>query len=166
MSSQSFVSTFIAGMWSTTRTRSRHESRNAGISWQGHMVEGTKCSSRSQERRTQTQIKKIATMQKQVGNSLCPYYSSASLHLGSCLVAQMVKIPPAKQETQVRPLGREDPLKQIATHSSILAWEEFHGQRSLEGFSPWPHKTVGHNLVTKQQPTPLQPSSTLLPSSL
>ena len=30
----------------------------------------------------------------------------------------------AKQETQVRFLGQEDPLeKEMATHSSILAWE-------------------------------------------
>ena len=27
----------------------------------------------------------------------------------------------------------------MATHSSILAGE-FHGQRSLEGYSPWGHK--------------------------
>ena len=34
----------------------------------------------------------------------------------------MVKNPPAVQETQVRPLGWEDPLeKGMATHSSILA---------------------------------------------
>ena len=26
-----------------------------------------------------------------------------------------------------------------------------HGQRSLEGYSPWGHKTVGHDLVTKPQ---------------
>ena len=40
------------------------------------------------------------------------------------LVAQMVKNLPAMQETQVRLLGREDPLeKGMATHSSILAWE-------------------------------------------
>ena len=39
------------------------------------------------------------------------------------MVAQMVKNPPAMQETQVRSLGREDPLeKKMATHSSILAW--------------------------------------------
>ena len=31
---------------------------------------------------------------------------------------------PVMQETQVRPLDREDPLeKEMATHSSILAWE-------------------------------------------
>ena len=39
-------------------------------------------------------------------------------------VAQMVKKPPARQETQVRSLGWEDPLeKERTTHSSILAWE-------------------------------------------
>ena len=42
---------------------------------------------------------------------------------GVSLVAQMVKNLPSMQETQVQPLGREDPLeKEIATHSSILAW--------------------------------------------
>ena len=39
------------------------------------------------------------------------------------LVAQMVKNLPAMQETQVRSLSWEDPLKkEMATHSSILAW--------------------------------------------
>ena len=39
------------------------------------------------------------------------------------LVVQMVKKLPAMQETQVRSLGREDPLeKRRATHSGILAW--------------------------------------------
>ena len=42
---------------------------------------------------------------------------------GASLVAQTVKNPPAMQETQVQSLGREDPLeKELATHSSILAW--------------------------------------------
>ena len=40
------------------------------------------------------------------------------------------------QETCVRSLGREDPLKEgMATHSSILPGEP-HGQRSLAGYSP------------------------------
>ena len=40
------------------------------------------------------------------------------------LVAQMVKQPPAMQETQVQSLGREDALeKEMATHSSIFAWK-------------------------------------------
>ena len=36
----------------------------------------------------------------------------------------MVENPPAVDETWVRSLGQKDPLEQeIATHSSILAWE-------------------------------------------
>ena len=39
------------------------------------------------------------------------------------LLAQLVKHPPATQETWDRSLGGEDPLqKEMATHSSILAW--------------------------------------------
>ena len=39
------------------------------------------------------------------------------------LVAQLVKNPSTMQETRVRFLGWEDPLeKEMATHSSILAW--------------------------------------------
>ena len=39
------------------------------------------------------------------------------------LVAQMVKNPPAMQETWVQFLGWEDPLEEgLANHSSILAW--------------------------------------------
>ena len=46
--------------------------------------------------------------------------------MGLCLGfpgGSAVKNPLAIQETQVRSLGREDPLEEgIATHSSILAW--------------------------------------------
>ena len=39
------------------------------------------------------------------------------------LVAQIVENPPAVQESWVQYLGWEDPLeKEMATHSSILAW--------------------------------------------
>ena len=57
----------------------------------------------------------------------------------------MVKNPPAMQETWVRSLGWEDPLeKEMATHSSILAWripwtEEPGGLQSM-GL-----QRVGHN---------------------
>ena len=44
-------------------------------------------------------------------------YSRASL------LAQLVKNPPAMQETWVQSLGWEDPLEQgKATHSTVLAW--------------------------------------------
>ena len=57
----------------------------------------------------------------------CPY-----VELYASLVAQMVKNLPAMQETQVRSLDWEDPLeKEMATHSSILAWR-----------IPWTGKTV------------------------
>ena len=42
------------------------------------------------------------------------------------------------QETQILSLGWKDPLeKEMAIHSSILAWE------ILEGYSPWGHKESG-----------------------
>ena len=42
---------------------------------------------------------------------------------GASLVAQRLKHLPPMQETRVWSLGREDPLdKEMATHSSILAW--------------------------------------------
>ena len=38
-------------------------------------------------------------------------------------------------------LGWKDPLEEgMAAHSSILAWENSHGQRSLVGYSPQGHK--------------------------
>ena len=56
------------------------------------------------------------------------------------LVAQLVKNPPALQETWVQSLGWEDLLeKGKATHSSILAWR-----------IPWTgSQRVGHDRVTE-----------------
>ena len=46
------------------------------------------------------------------------------LKISISLVAQRLKRLPAMQETWVQSLGWEDPLeKEIATHSSILAWK-------------------------------------------
>ena len=50
-------------------------------------------------------------------------FSFLKVYNGASLVAQSVKNPPALQETQVRFLGRVDPLQEgTATHSSVLAW--------------------------------------------
>ena len=50
-------------------------------------------------------------------------------------MAQTVKRLPTTQETQVQSLVQDNLLeKEMATHSSIHG--EFHGQRSLAGFSP------------------------------
>ena len=51
-------------------------------------------------------------------------------------MAQLVKNLTVMQETQVPSLGQEDTLeKGIATHSIFLSGE-FHGERSLAGYSP------------------------------
>ena len=60
-------------------------------------------------------------------------------------VAQMVKNPPAMQETWVWSLGWEDTLDGgMETHSSTLPWRVSHGQRSLVDYSSWSCRG-GHN---------------------
>ena len=52
------------------------------------------------------------------------------------LVAQIVKNLTVMQETWVSSLGQKDTLeKEMATHSSILAWKS-HGHSSLVGYRP------------------------------
>ena len=66
---------------------------------------------------------------KQVLNKYTWIYLIAKYYsiFRASLVAQLVKNPPAMQETWVRSLGWEDPLeKGTATHSSILAWRVGH----------------------------------------
>ena len=71
-------------------------------------------------------------------------------------MAQLIKNPPAVPETWVRSLGREDPLeKEMATHSSILAWkiswtEEPGGLYIVHGVA-----RVGVDGVTKPLPPQL-----------
>ena len=68
--------------------------------------------------------------------------------LEASLVAQRLKCLPETRETQVRSLGREDPLqKEMVTHSSILAWRiswrEEPGRLQSMGL-----QRVGHNWAT------------------
>ena len=60
-------------------------------------------------------------------------------------MAQRLKRLPAMWETWVRSLGREDPLeKEMATHSSVLAWR-IPGTEEPDGLlSLWSHR-VGHD---------------------
>ena len=68
-------------------------------------------------------------------------------------MAPTIKNPPAVQETRVRSLGRGDPLeKEMATHSSILAWkipqtEEPGGLQSMGS------QRVRHDWATKNTST-------------
>ena len=61
----------------------------------------------------------------------------------------MVKNPLTMQEMYVEMwiLGQEDPLEEdMATHSSNLDQrKKTHGQRGLEGYSPWGCKRLGHD---------------------
>ena len=59
------------------------------------------------------------------------------------LVAQLVKNPPAMQETWVQSLGWEDPLEEAMQPTPVFLPGESHGQRSLVGHSPWGHKELG-----------------------
>ena len=66
------------------------------------------------------------------------------LHTLLCLPGSSdSKNPPAMKETQVWSLGQEDPLeKEMATHSSILAWRIPWTEES------WGHKESRHDWVT------------------
>ena len=67
---------------------------------------------------------------------------------GASPVAQTVKRLPAMRETHVQSLGREDPLeKEMATHSSILAWRTPWIEEAGRLQSTEPQR-VGHNWET------------------
>ena len=56
-------------------------------------------------------------------------------------MAQTVKNLPAMQETQIQPLGQEDPLeKKMATYYSILAWR-----------IPWTEELVAYSLWGRKE---------------
>ena len=62
----------------------------------------------------------------------------------------MVKNPPANAG-DARDTGQEDPLeKEMATHSSIPAWEILWTEEP-GGLQSMGSQRVGHNLATKQQ---------------
>ena len=57
--------------------------------------------------------------------------------LYASLVARRLKHLPAMRETWVRSLGQKDPLEKEMV---VFLPGEFHGQRSLAGYSPWGRK--------------------------
>ena len=79
-----------------------------------------------------------------IGNAYQKYLPLISHFLCStdlCLVAQMVKNPPAVQETWVQSLGWEDLLeKRMAADASILAWRIPWTEELGELHSPGGHK--------------------------
>ena len=68
-----------------------------------------------------------------------------SFYLEPSLVAQSVKNLPARQEIQVQSLGLEDLLeKEMATHSSVLAWR-IPGTAEPGGLPSMGSHRVGHD---------------------
>ena len=57
----------------------------------------------------------------------------------------VVKNPPAMQEALVWSLGQEDSWRRAWEPTSVFFAGEFHGQRSLVGYSPWGSQKVGHD---------------------
>ena len=61
--------------------------------------------------------------------------------IGASQVAQRLKHLPAMRETWVRSLGQEDSLeKEMATHSSTLAWKIPWTEELGAGSCPWGRK--------------------------
>ena len=54
----------------------------------------------------------------------------------------MVKNLPAVQETSVQSLVRKIPWRREWQPTPVFLPGEFHGQRSLVGYSPWGHKEL------------------------
>ena len=80
----------------------------------------------------------------------------------------VLKNTPAMQEMQIRSLGWEDPLEKEWQPTPVFLPGKFHGQRSLEGYSPKgckesgtpEHRTQQHNSLL-----PLHWTSNIIPSS-
>ena len=54
----------------------------------------------------------------------------------------MVKNLPAMQKTQVQSLDQEEPLEKGMATTSVFLPGEFHGWKSLAGYSPWGYKEL------------------------
>ena len=76
----------------------------------------------------------------------CRWWQPEKLKDGSVLqnrmVAQMVKNLQQWRRPGVQPMGQEDALEKEWLPTLVLLPWEFHGQRSLEGYSPWGPKKL------------------------
>ena len=53
------------------------------------------------------------------------------------------------RETQIPSLSQEDPLEKEVASVPVFLSGQSHGQRSLEGHSPWGLQRVSHDLVNE-----------------
>ena len=80
-------------------------------------------------------------------------YTHIYTHIYACVFmgfpgGSAVKNLPAMQET---PGSGRSPEVGNSNPTPVFLPGKSEGQRNLEGYSPWGHKRVGHDLVTKQQ---------------
>ena len=71
---------------------------------------------------------------------VCLGLNPSSVLMQAFWVAQTVNDLPAMQETWSRSLGWEDLLEKGMQPIPVFLSGEFHGQRSLAGYSPWGRK--------------------------
>ena len=106
-----FVSKYVKNFYKSVSKRLCH--RKMGTEWERGEIRG---------RKTEWTVS--------IKNGLTHQYEAY-------LIAQSVQNLPAVQETQVRFLGREDPLEKEMASTQVSLPGESHGQRSLAGYSPW-----------------------------
>ena len=68
-------------------------------------------------------------------------------------MAQRVKNLPATQKTWIQPLGQKDPWRNEWLPTPLFLPGEFHGEKSLAGYSPWACKNVRHDWATNTHGT-------------
>ena len=83
---------------------------------------------------------------------MCMYYY---IYWAS-FVAQMVKNMPKVQETPVQSLSQENPWRKEWLPTLVFLPGKSHGQRNLEGYSPWGSQRVRHNRATNIFTTNIQ----------
>ena len=78
------------------------------------------------------------------------FFNVVLLQLGFPGGSVVKNLPANAEDVDLTPMLGRSPGEGNSNPLQILVWE-VHGQSSLVGYSPWGHKTVRHDLVTKQQ---------------
>ena len=113
------------------------------INWFGECKPTDSTKSCSSQDTLSAYIKRHGTRISEFNNSKvnvlqCGEHKTSLLMFWGFLVVQMVKNLPAMRETWVPSLGWEGPLRREWLPTPVFFLPgEFHGQRSLVGYSPW-----------------------------
>ena len=101
-----------------------------------------------------SRVSSSTTVQKHQFFGTQPFLLSSSHIHGPSLVIQMVKNLPAMQETQIWSLGWEDPWRRQGLPTPLFLPREFHGWRSLVGYSSWGSKESDTTEQLSPSPSP------------